>query len=174
MNQHSSIRYDCTICSYSALNQQCLRNYIRIKHLSEKPHKCSHCDNSFKLKNTNPKKLRNNHSIAKLLLFISHHIIFWIKRFHISYYTNSSLSIYHAYDPVISPILNMEPDLESNKCMIAYNHNRNGMGFPFSWHVPLRLSLVHCFKKIVWIHYMYILNILNLLDLIYSDFPIVL
>lgn len=52
MIQHSSIRYNCNLCSYSALNQQCLRNHTKVKHSSEKPHKCSHCDKSFKLKNT--------------------------------------------------------------------------------------------------------------------------
>lgn len=52
MVQHSSIRYNCSICTYSALNRQCLQNHIKVQHSDEKPYKCNECDKSFKLKNT--------------------------------------------------------------------------------------------------------------------------
>lgn len=52
MVQHSSIRYNCSICDYSALNRQCLRNHMRVQHTSDKPFRCDVCDKTFKLKNT--------------------------------------------------------------------------------------------------------------------------
>ncbi|XP_031630900.1 zinc finger protein 572-like [Contarinia nasturtii] len=56
MVQHSSIRYNCSICDYSALNQQCYRNHMRVQHTDVKPFQCDICLKSFKLKNT----LRNH------------------------------------------------------------------------------------------------------------------
>lgn len=52
MVQHSTVRYSCTQCSYSALNRQCLRNHIRVQHSDLKPFSCDACGKSFKLKNT--------------------------------------------------------------------------------------------------------------------------
>lgn len=52
MIQHSGIKYLCQICSYSALNPQCLRNHMRVQHSDEKPFKCDLCEKTFKLKNT--------------------------------------------------------------------------------------------------------------------------
>lgn len=52
MIQHSAVRYNCTLCNYSALNQQCLRNHTKVQHSNIKPFSCDVCDKSFKLKNT--------------------------------------------------------------------------------------------------------------------------
>lgn len=56
MVQHSSIRYSCDVCDYSALNKQCLRNHMRVQHTNNKPFTCDVCGKAFKLKNT----LRNH------------------------------------------------------------------------------------------------------------------
>lgn len=52
MVQHSSIRYKCSMCDYSALNPQCLQNHRRVQHSNEKPFRCNDCGKAFKLKNT--------------------------------------------------------------------------------------------------------------------------
>lgn len=52
MFQHSTIRYNCTTCDYSALNRQCLRNHIKVQHSDDKPFSCDDCGKAFKLKNT--------------------------------------------------------------------------------------------------------------------------
>lgn len=52
MEQHSTVRYSCTLCSYSAQNNQCLRNHLRVQHSDEKPHCCDECGKKFKLRST--------------------------------------------------------------------------------------------------------------------------
>lgn len=52
MVQHSDIRHTCSLCEYSTLNRQCLRNHIRVQHSDLKPFVCDLCSKSFKLKNT--------------------------------------------------------------------------------------------------------------------------
>lgn len=52
MVQHSTIRFSCTQCNYSALNRQCLRNHMKVQHTDLKPFTCDVCPKAFKLKNT--------------------------------------------------------------------------------------------------------------------------
>lgn len=52
MYQHSTVRYTCSQCPYSALNQQCLKRHVKVQHSDDKPFECGDCGKAFKLKTT--------------------------------------------------------------------------------------------------------------------------